>query len=507
MHEAAADERTDACPAAAEAPDRIGDARTLPLPLPVNGMEAARGHHVGSQLLQPEQEDRATPAVEHGTGGYLSVTTDGTNRVPFRATGTVHDDTIPFGSFFTADAAAREQDGWAATTPGLAPNLPAGYEGGGASASRQRAALPTRPGAHVHGLPQQRDGDDADEHVLLVASDCQLTDSDRSDADDTDGDGVASIEWVECDTPQPKSPASGITLGSRAECAQYVGVHLKANRAANPFQANVHFHSKLRHICACSTAEAAARAYDAVACLIPGRELNFPTTIPAAASSSRQQEGASAVPPKESDILAAIAAVREAQPEPSRGAVNYIGVTFNHRSALNPYRAVIRIDGKGTHLSSHSTAEAAARAYDAVASTIPGRKLNFPIDGSSAVATAEGFRTAARSLPARDAGQPSHPPPLAPNDDGSSKPPPPPPQQQQPLTAHPHRIVPIFVPGFTPAPAQPPAAGAQTSVSSKRRAAEEPCTCSEAMREGPGRRFHASDCRRYKSAKRPPEAS
>jgi hypothetical protein len=67
-----------------------------------------------------------------------------------------------------------------------------------------------RPCARVHSLPQQRDDGNDDEPELLVASDWQLTDSDGSDADDDDGDGVASIERVGLYTAQGKAPAADI---------------------------------------------------------------------------------------------------------------------------------------------------------------------------------------------------------------------------------------------------------------------------------------------------------
>jgi hypothetical protein len=318
--------------------------------------------------------------------------------------------TIPRGSFLTAEGAARAYNGWAATTSGLAPNLPAGYEGDSARASRQRATLTTRPCAHARGLPQQCDDEDEDEAE-------QLTDSDGSEADDY-GDGVMSSEPVGRDTAQPKAPAAEIARRGKADCAQYIGVTFDERRIAFLFEARIYFKSKLRRICRCPTAEAAARAYDAVACLIPGRKLNFPTTIPAAATSSRQQRGVGAVPPAERDVLAAIAAVREAQPQyQGVGAVKYFGVSINNRSASYPYRVGIRMHGKVKHLGYHSTAEAAARAYDAVASTIPGHKLNFPTGGSSAAAAAGGSR---RSQLARGACQTSRPQLVAHDDDGSA---------------------------------------------------------------------------------------
>jgi hypothetical protein len=135
---------------------------------------------------------------------------------------------------------------------------------------------------------------------------------------------VASIEWVARDSTQRKALAVGIARGSKADCEQYVGVSNAESNKAAPSDAQIYFKSKHHHICYCPTAEVEARAYDAVACMMPGRKLDFPTTIPAAASSSRQREGASAVP-EESDIRAAIAAARQAQPQlPPTGRPSFV---------------------------------------------------------------------------------------------------------------------------------------------------------------------------------------
>jgi hypothetical protein len=96
-------------------------------------------------------------------------------------------------------------------------------------------------------------------------------------------------------TEQRNAPAAGIARGGNADCLQYVGVSFAERHVANPFDARIQFKFKQYHICSCPTAEAAARAYDAVACLVPGRKLNFRTTIPggqqvASASRSRQHE-------------------------------------------------------------------------------------------------------------------------------------------------------------------------------------------------------------------------
>jgi hypothetical protein len=246
-------------------------------------------------------------------------------------------DKVPLGSFLTAEAAARAYDGYAANTPGRALNFTAGYECGSARASRQCAVLTTRTGAHAHSLPQQRNDNDDDEPEQA---------SDWSDAEGDDGDVVTSTERTVRDTARRKGPTAAVSRGSKADCAQYFGVSFDEGNASNPFQARTRYKSKRLSICDCPTAEAAARAYDALARMIPGRALNFPTTIPAAASSSRQRGQASAGPAK-IDILAAIAAVRQAQPQlPPKGAVEYFGVSIDRTSACKPYVAKIRSDGK-----------------------------------------------------------------------------------------------------------------------------------------------------------------
>jgi hypothetical protein len=236
--------------------DRHGDA-----PLPVNGTEAARDRRIGSQQPQLEQEGATAPAAEHETGGYLGM--GGTSSVPFRATGTVQGNKIPLGSFVMAEAADPAYDGCATASPGRALNFPAGYERGIAGAPRQRAALTTRHGMHVHGLPQQRDGDGDDDPE-------QLRDSDWTDEDDDGCDRVTSIERAARDSAQRKAPAAGIARGSKADCAQYVGVYFaEMTNKAVPFKAQIRFKSKGLCVCYCPTAEVAARAYDAVACMIP----------------------------------------------------------------------------------------------------------------------------------------------------------------------------------------------------------------------------------------------
>jgi hypothetical protein len=118
--------------------------------------------------------------------------------------------------------------------------------------------------------------------------------------------------------------------------------------------------------------------------MIPGRKLNFPTTSSPGPSNSQLSGGASAIPSEE-EIRAAIAGIQRGFGP--AGAVKYFGVARDTRSIHNPYTAQIWMNGKQTHLGCYPTGEAAARAYDAVASTISGRKLNFP-NASSAVAAA-----------------------------------------------------------------------------------------------------------------------
>jgi hypothetical protein len=169
--------------------------------------------------------------------------------------------------------------------------------------------------------------------------------------------------------------------GAARLIAQYVGVLYNESSATKPLRAQICFGSKVRYICYCATAEAAARAYDAIARMIPNRKLNFPTTSSVAASGAERRDGAD-VFPSESDLLAAIAAVRQAQPP--RGKIKYVGVYYDHNASLAcPFKAQIWVGGKNKYLGHHATAEAAARAYDMVARTITGRKLNFPVASAS----------------------------------------------------------------------------------------------------------------------------
>jgi hypothetical protein len=181
-----------------------------------------------------------------------------------------------------------------------------------------------------------------------------------------------------------ESPADRAARDGKAECAQYVGVSYdcKTSRRTKPFRAMINFQSKEHHICYAPTARDAARAHDAVASMIPGRKHNFQTTSSAGQSSSQRSSGTSVVP-SERDIRAKIAAIQRGFGP--AGAVKYFGV-FKIRRIRNPYQAQIQMDGKKKHLGNHPTGEAAACAYDAVARTIPGRKLNFPNASSEAAA-------------------------------------------------------------------------------------------------------------------------
>jgi hypothetical protein len=69
----------------------------------------------------------------------------------------------------------------------------------------------------------------------------------------------------------------------------------------------------------------------------------------------------------------------------SADTVKYFRATKTKR-IRNPFHAKLKIDGKTKFLGNHLTGEAVARAYDAVARTIRGRKLNFPNASSEALA-------------------------------------------------------------------------------------------------------------------------
>jgi hypothetical protein len=182
------------------------------------------------------------------------------------------------------------------------------------------------------------------------------------------------------------SPSDRAARDGKAECAQYVGVSYDArDRPTKPFRADIRFQSKSYHICCAPTAREAARAYDNVARIVSGRKLSFPTTSSAGQSSSQQSSETSAVP-SESQIRAKIAAIQRGYGP--AGAVKYFGVSKTKR-IRNPYHPQVQMDGKRKHLGCHPTGEAAARAYDAVARKITGRKLNFPDDSSAAASVRE----------------------------------------------------------------------------------------------------------------------
>jgi hypothetical protein len=151
--------------------------------------------------------------------------------------------------------------------------------------------------------------------------------------------------------------------------------YIESRKTTKPFLAQIQVGSKGYHICGCATAEAAARAYDAIARMIPNQKLNFPTTGSAAAFGAVPSNGAGAIP-SESELIAAIAAIR--QPQQPRREIKYVGV-YRSEARARPFKAQIWVDGKNKYLGCHPTAEAAARAHDVVARTISGRKVSFPV--------------------------------------------------------------------------------------------------------------------------------
>jgi hypothetical protein len=202
---------------------------------------------------------------------------------------------------------------------------------------------------------------------------------DEGDEDDRlQGGGRRAAGAVRRPAPR-EAPVDRAARDGKAECVQYVvGVsyhrHGKTH-PTKPFRARIYFQSKECTICYAPTTREEARVYDVVASMIPGRKLNFPTTSSVARSSLQRSSGTGAVP-SESDIRAKIAAIQRGFGP--AGAVKYFGVTTQKNLSRNPYQASVWMDGKHKHLGYHPTGEAAARAYDAVAHTINGRKLNFP---------------------------------------------------------------------------------------------------------------------------------
>jgi hypothetical protein len=286
-------------------------------------------------------------------------------------------DKLPLGSFPTAEAAARAYDACAAPHPERPLNFPAEHARGSASASRQPAALTLVIGPP----PSQRDG--ADE-----CGGSELRDSAEAGGDDGGGSVLSAEQaWRGTAPGSTAPPAYGNKL--KADCMQYVGVSYMQRRTVNPYRAQICYMNRGHTICYSATAKQAALAYDAIASTIPGRKLNFPTATSLVMANGMLRSGAVGAP-AEATVIASIAAYRAtqttAQPSPHargpRGEIKYLGVSMNNGS----YKAEISSGGQRQHLGSHPTAEDAARAYDAVACTIPGRALNFSSGGSSAAA-------------------------------------------------------------------------------------------------------------------------
>jgi hypothetical protein len=356
-------------------------------------------------LLTLEQPHAWMPTAHFSSAGaYSGMSTGGGGQWHFcaiSATVEGEGERIQPASFLSAEIGARAHDAWVASMAERSARNQALSEHGTACAPNTDADQRPSLGVSAWGLGQQLRGD-ADEGEQPMAAECAAA----------AGGGRASHAAgpVESAAANHRAQTAAAERGGKADCAQYVGVYYHKHKSAtNPFYAHIRFGSKDFHICSCVTAEAAARAYDAIAHMIPGRELNFPTTSSMAAFGAVPSPGAI---PSESEFLAAIAALR--QPQQPGGEIEYVGVRRSTASA-NSVRAQSTVDGKRTYLGSHPAAEAAARAYDVVARTIPGRTLNFPVVTAGtpqARAQAAACAHAAPSHPAQPIEQ--HVPPSAP---------------------------------------------------------------------------------------------
>jgi hypothetical protein len=363
------------CPAdeGATAADRAHDEQSHPPPaLPVSAITPALSFPMGAQLpmLPPLEQPHAWMRAAHfsSAGAYSGMSTGGGGQWPFCATSATVEgegEGIQPASFLSAEEGARAHDAWAARMAERAARFQALSEQGTACALSPDADQRSSLSASAWGQGQQQRGD-ADEGEQPMAAECTAA----------TGGGRASHAAgpAECTAVKHRAQTAAVERGSGDDCAQYVGVYYNKHQSAtNPFYAHIRFGSKDFHICSCVTAEAAARAYDAIARMIPDRKLNFPTTSPVAAFGAVHSPGAIS---SKSELLVAIAARR--QPKQPRGAMEYVGV-WRSKASANPFRAQISVDGQRTRLGAHPTAEAAARAYDVVARTIPGRTLNFPV--------------------------------------------------------------------------------------------------------------------------------
>jgi hypothetical protein len=351
------------------AADRARDEQSHPPPaLPVSAITPALSFPMKAQLpmLPPLEQPHAwMPAAHYSSAGaYAGMLTGGGGQWSFRATSATVEgegEGIQPASFLSAEEGARAHDAWAARMTERAARFQAlGLHGTACALSTDADQRPSL-GVSAWGPGQQRRGD-ADEGGQPMAVECTAA----------AGGGRASHAAgpVESAAANHRAQTAAAERGGKADCARYVGVYYRQS-PINPFYAYIRLGSKQYHICGCATAEAAARAYDAIARMIPGRKLNFPTTSPVAALPS---PGAI---PSESELLAAIAAVR--QPQQPRGEIQYVGVRLAQQDSANPFQAEIGVNGEKKLLGAYPSAEAAARAYDMVARTISGRTLNFPV--------------------------------------------------------------------------------------------------------------------------------
>jgi hypothetical protein len=326
-------------------------------------------------MLSPLEQPRAlmSPGNCSSADTYPGMPMGGGDQWPFRASAIVEGENkrIQPASFLSAEEA------WTASMSERADRDEALSKHGTAHAPRPHADQRPCSGALAWGQGQQQHND-ANEAEQPMAAECMAA----------AGGGRTSHEegLVEQAAATHRTSAAAAERGSKKDCAQYVGVFYDERKSGTkPFRANIYFGSKTYHICGCATAEAAARAYDAIARMIPNRKLNFLTTSSAAAFGAVPSNGAGAIP-SESELLAAIVAIRPPQqarqPQEARGEIKYFGV-WRTKASARPFKAEICVDGKKKNLGRHPTAEAAARAYDVVARKIPGRTLNFTVASAS----------------------------------------------------------------------------------------------------------------------------
>ena len=138
--------------------------------------------------------------------------------------------------------------------------------------------------------------------------------------------------------PEEWQGKEGFVVNRKRKASEYRGVSKEPSNKSNPWKARINIEGKMKHIGRYPSEVQAARAFDAVAVQY-GRQLNFPAEWKSKDFPNQREQRASA----------------------------YRGVYKNPKNKLNPWYALININGKLKYVGCYAIEEEAARAYDAAA--------------------------------------------------------------------------------------------------------------------------------------------